>query len=68
MFSDNIKITLLVYIFLTTVIFVMKPPQFFTEEGKVKHLGVGDDKTLFPFYTVIFVVSIFIYIFLHLSK
>lgn len=68
MFSHNIKITLLVYVCLTTIVFILKPPMFFNENGKPKHLGVGDDKTLFPFYNVIFVISIFVYIFVNLVK
>lgn len=62
MFKTPINIAIFTYIISTTLIVVLKPKFFFNGEGEPIPFGCGSDETLFPFYVVTIVFSIFVYV------
>jgi hypothetical protein len=57
-----IIITLIVYIAVGLLLWVMKPSLMFQSNGSIKSFGVNEDETIFFFPIVLIFIAIIIYI------
>jgi len=55
--NDNLKISIVVLLVSSYLIYEQKPECFFTSNGEFKGFGLKHDETPFPFFMVITVVG-----------
>ena len=60
-FNDRFKYALILYIGIITILLIIKPSFMFKKNGKIKEFGVGKNKTVFPFWLIIFISIIISY-------
>tara|TARA_X000000950_G_C13756080_1_gene594791 strand:- start:712 stop:894 length:183 start_codon:yes stop_codon:yes gene_type:complete len=51
----------MLYLIIVGAIVFLNPKFLYDKEGKVKIFGMGDNKTLFPLWLIIFVVAVLCY-------
>ena len=51
----------MIYLIVVGAIVFLNPSFLYDKEGKVKIFGMGDNKTLFPLWLIIFVVAVLCY-------
>ena len=61
MITRRLQISLMLYLIIVGAIVFLNPKFLYDREGKVKIFGIGDNKTLFPLWLIIFVVAVFCY-------
>ena len=61
MISRRLQISFILYLVIVGAIVFLNPRFLYDKEGKVKIFGMGDNKTLFPLWLIIFVVAVFCY-------
>ena len=61
MISRRLQISFILYLVIVGAIVFLNPRFLYDKEGKVKIFGIGDNKTLFPLWLIIFVVAVFCY-------
>ena len=63
LFSNlRLQIAFFIYIILVGLFILIKPSYLFNEEGKLKHFGTGSkNKTVLPFWLIVFLLAIFSY-------
>jgi hypothetical protein len=60
--NTRLQIAFFIYIVLVGLLILLKPNYLFDEEGKLKHFGTGSkNKTVVPFWLIIFLLAIFSY-------
>tara|TARA_Y100001970_G_C14241723_1_gene865326 strand:+ start:2759 stop:2983 length:225 start_codon:yes stop_codon:yes gene_type:complete len=66
MFNIDSKLqkVLFVYVIINIAVYYYKPSFCFDEKGNFKHFGVGEDKTIFPFWLVTLVISLMFYLYI----
>jgi len=55
--NDNLKISIVVLLVSSYLIYEQKPECFFTTKGEFKGFGLKHDETPFPFFMVISVIG-----------
>ena len=60
-FNDRFKYTLILYIGIVTMLIITKPRFLFKKNGELRAFGTGKDKTIIPFWLIIFVAVILCY-------
>ena len=60
-FDDNLKITIVVLLFVSYFLYEQKPEIMFDKQGKFKSFGLRREQTIFPFHIAIIVISFFVY-------
>ena len=60
-FNNRVKVAIVLYLMIVTIIYVQKPSSMFTENGECIPFGVRTDETLFPFPLCVMTVSIMVY-------
>jgi hypothetical protein len=61
MIQKRLQIALLLYVIVIGAIIFINPKFMYDKEGKIKIFGLGDNKTLFPLWLVIFVIAVLCY-------
>ena len=61
MISRRLQISLMLYLILVGVIVFLNPSFFYDKEGNVKIFGLGDNKTMFPLWLIIFIIAVLCY-------
>ena len=61
MISRRLQISLMIYLIVIGALVFINPQFFYDKQGKVKIFGIGDNKTLFPLWLIIFVLAIICY-------
>jgi hypothetical protein len=61
MITRRLQISLMLYLIIVGAIVFLNPKFLYDKEGKVKIFGMGDNKTLFPLWLIIFVVAVLCY-------
>jgi hypothetical protein len=61
MISRRFQISLMLYLILMGIIVFLNPNFLYDKNGKIKIFGIGDDKTLFPLWLIIFVLAVICY-------
>ena len=61
MISRRLQISFILYLVIVGAIVFLNPRFLYDKEGKVKIFGMGDNKTLFPLWLIIFVVAVLCY-------
>jgi hypothetical protein len=61
MISRRLQISLMLYLILVGVIVFLNPRFFYDKEGNVKIFGLGDNKTMFPLWLIIFIIAVLCY-------
>ncbi len=61
MISRRFQISLMLYLILMGIIVFLNPNFLYDKNGKIKIFGIGDDKTLFPLWLIIFVIAVICY-------
>ena len=51
----------MLYLIIVGAIVFLNPKLLYDKQGKVKIFGMGDNKTLFPLWLIIFVVAVLCY-------
>ena len=51
----------MLYLILMGIIVFLNPNFLYDKNGKIKIFGIGDDKTLFPLWLIIFVIAVICY-------
>lgn len=64
--NKPLKFSLLIYIFSIIFIYIFKPDICFNDNGENKDWGTGNDKTLFHFIIICFLISLFSYLILNI--
>jgi len=59
--NKRLQIALLLYVIVIGVIIFINPKFMYDKEGKIKIFGLGDNKTLFPLWLIIFVIAVLCY-------
>jgi hypothetical protein len=59
--NDQLKISILVLLVGSYIIYDQKPRLMFKENGEFKHFGVKQDETIFPFFMMITVMGFTVY-------
>ena len=59
--NKRLQVALLIYIIVIAVIMFINPKFMYDREGRIKIFGVGDNKTLFPLWIIIFVIAVISY-------
>ena len=62
--DKNVIIVIVAQILLAVALFYKKTHQLFNSDGSVKSYGTGKDQTLYPFFLVILIPSIILYVLL----
>ena len=60
-FNDRFKYALILYVGIIFVLVIIKPKFLFKKNGEFREFGTGKDKTVFPFWLIIFVSIIISY-------
>ena len=60
-FNDRFKYALILYVGIIFVLVILKPKFLFKKNGEFKEFGTGRDKTVFPFWLIIFVAIVISY-------
>ena len=55
---------LLFYLFINAIVYYYKPSFCFDKNGNFKDFGVGDKKTIVPFWLVTLVISMVFYLYI----
>ena len=61
-FDNNIKITLIIFVIICFTIYYLKPAIMFDGERTFKQFGLTKDKTIYPFWLVLLVIGIIVYL------
>ena len=61
MITRRLQISLMLYLIIVGTIVFLNPKFLYDKQGKVKIFGMGDNKTLFPLWLIIFVVAVLCY-------
>tara|TARA_B100001057_G_C22813594_1_gene936460 strand:+ start:1776 stop:1994 length:219 start_codon:yes stop_codon:yes gene_type:complete len=63
MFLQNkrLQISIVLYLIIIGILIFINPNFLYDKNGKMKILGVGDDKTLLPLWLIIFVIAVLCY-------
>ena len=63
MFLKNrrFQIALVLYLIIIGILIFINPTFLYDKNKKVKILGLGDNKTLFPLWLIIFVIAVICY-------
>lgn len=63
MFFQNrrLQISIVLYLIIIGILMFVNPNFLYDKSGKIKILGVGDNKTLFPLWLIIFVIAVLCY-------
>jgi amino acid permease len=64
MLTSNLRlqVAFFIYIILVGLLILLKPRYLFNKHGKLKHFGTGSgNKTVFPFWLLIFLFAILAY-------
>lgn len=56
------KITILSYIIIIIILYIIKPSFMFTKDGYVKKFGLKKEETIFPIWLFSIIISLFIYL------
>ena len=59
--NKRLQIALLLYVIVIGGIIFINPKFMYDKEGKIKIFGLGDNKTLFPLWLIIFVIAVLCY-------
>lgn len=59
--NTRLQIAFFIYIILIGLFILIKPKYLFNKEGKLKHFGTGSNKTVVPFWLIVFLLAIFSY-------
>ena len=60
-FDDNLKITIVVLLFVSYFLYEQKPEIMFDKQGKFKPFVLRREQTIFPFHIAVIVISFFVY-------
>ena len=61
MFNNRVKVAIVIYLLIVSIIYGQKPKSMFHEDGTCIDFGVLKNQTLFSFPLCVCVVSIFVY-------
>ena len=61
MFNNRVKVAIVIYLLIVSIIYGQKPKNMFKEDGTCIEFGVLKNQTLFSFPLCIYMVSIFVY-------
>tara|TARA_Y200000002_G_C22404353_1_gene547074 strand:- start:276 stop:488 length:213 start_codon:yes stop_codon:yes gene_type:complete len=61
MISRRLQISLIIYLIIVGAIVFLNPRFLYDREGKIKIFGLGDNKTMFPLWLIIFVIAVLCY-------
>jgi hypothetical protein len=61
MFNNPLKISIIVYLFAFTLLYIMKPTLMFTKNNKIREFGTSNNKTILPIWLVSAIVGILTY-------
>ena len=59
--NKKLQLSLVLYLIIVGIIIFLNPDFFYTEEGKIKVFGMGENKTMLPLWLVFFVIAVFCY-------
>lgn len=61
--KNKASVSIIIFLICFYIVFNIKPPVFFNEDGSIKQFGLGyKHKTIFPIWLFSIVLSIIIYI------
>jgi hypothetical protein len=60
-FNNRVKYALVIYLLFILIVLLTKPKFMFKKNGEFKAFGTGRNKTVFPFWLLIFVAIVISY-------
>ena len=61
-FDCTNKITIISYIIVILILYIIKPKYMFTDDGNLKHFGLKKNNTIIPIWLFAIIISLFIYL------
>ena len=61
-FDNNIKMTLIIFVIICFAIYYLRPSIMFDEDRTFKQFGLTKDRTIYPFWLVLLVIGIIVYL------
>jgi hypothetical protein len=61
--NNTLLLTIVFYIVISLIIWIIKPSFMFNYNGSIKNLGVNDDETIFFYPIVLIFLGIILYVF-----
>lgn len=59
--SDNLSISILLYLAICYGLYEYKHPKMFKDNGEFKSFGLNKDETIFPYWLVTTILGLFVY-------
>ena len=56
--ENSLTISIILYLFLISLVIYLKPKLIFTEDGDIKKFGTGNRKTIYPLWLIVLITSI----------
>jgi sterol desaturase/sphingolipid hydroxylase (fatty acid hydroxylase superfamily) len=63
----RIQLAFVIYLIFMAIIIVVKPSHMYNSDGSLKQFGSGQNKTLFPFWFIIFLGAFLSYYLSHVA-
>ena len=67
-FDENLIFAIIIYLGACYILYTMKHPKMFDENGDFKSFGLNRDETVFPFWLVTLMIGLFSYYLLVIRK
>ena len=64
MFNKRVKYAIMIYLFILSVLYIIKPSLFFNLDNSIKGFGIKSNETLFTIYHVAFIIALLAFILL----
>tara|TARA_Y100000814_G_scaffold284782_1_gene252037 strand:- start:565 stop:789 length:225 start_codon:yes stop_codon:yes gene_type:complete len=66
--DSKLRNVIIIFIIINTIVYYYKPSFCFDENGNFKDFGVGDNKTIIPFWLFTLSISLLVYLYLSVRE
>jgi len=56
--ENSLTVSIVLYLFLISLVIYLKPKLIFTEDGDIKKFGTGQKKTIYPLWLIVIITSV----------
>lgn len=66
--DKTLQTAIVIYFFISFIIYQIKPDMLFSENGEFKGFGTGPNKTILPFWLVTLSLSLLVYLYINIKS
>lgn len=66
--DKTLQTAIVIYFFISFIIYQMKPDMLFNVNGEFKDFGTGPNKTILPFWLVTLSLSLLVYLYINIKS